>query len=249
MITIVRQTDSARGCSDCAGEQGPSFLDWIIRAGERRRSRIHDYDGRRVPLRNTADVPVVLWQAIRRRVSGRRPDLPWIPYPVIRRLKTIVQPTWRVIETGSGYSTVWLARRVRSVRSTESDWGWYQRIQEALGRPSNVDYRYVDMSQKPHEYWTISAEDERSFDLAIVDGLYRDECIQSALRAVRAGGYIYLDNIDTAGQTAFSVLQRTIVRRGGTVEILTGFPPSQPSVTTGALAHLPERFDEADPGE
>src|SRR5438874_1854481 len=106
--------------------------DWVIRAGESRRSRFHDYQNRRLAVEALADMPTVVWQAALRRLVGRRPILPWIPYPAIRRLAKIIRPEWRVLETGSGNSTLWLAQRVAYLRSVESNSGWYARVGASL---------------------------------------------------------------------------------------------------------------------
>jgi hypothetical protein len=216
-----------------------SGLNWLIRAGERRVSRLHDYERRRVSFHASADLPVVLIQAARRKLSGQLPVLPWIPYPALRRLEEIIQPGWCVLESGSGNSTIWLARRVSRIRSVESDPLWYARVSWALhATPATVDYRYVDSDRSPEQYWEIETDEQARYDLVIVDGLFREACTNCAIQAVRPGGYIYLDNIDTAGATAFTLLKDAVRSYNGTIELFTGFPPGQPSVTTGALAQL-----------
>lgn len=208
-------------------------LNWVVRAGENRPSRLHDYDGRRVPLRALSDVPIILCQGVNRRLLGRLPALPWIPYPAIRKLESIIKPNWHVLEFGSGNSTVWLAHRASRLLSVESDRRWYERIRPRLAQ--SADYRFVDLSAGPEAYWQIQEEDVNDFDLVIVDGLFRDQCMRSALRAVRPGGYIYLDNIDTDGRTALGLLQHA----ADAIEVVTGFPPAQWTVTTGILGRMP----------
>jgi predicted O-methyltransferase YrrM len=183
------------------------------------------------------DFPKVLRQAAWRRRFNRRPVLPWIPYPVIRRLSRLMKADWRIMEWGSGMSTIWFAERVQEICSVESDMSWYDRIRPQLPQGGHR-YRYVDITREASCYWGIQAHDEAAYDLAFVDGLFRKECMQSGIRAVRPGGPMYLDNIDTAGGTAFCVLQEAVARRRGTVLLFTGFPPGQPTVTTGALARI-----------
>jgi predicted O-methyltransferase YrrM len=214
-------------------------LAWIVRAGERRPSRIHDYDRRPVAIAGTVDIPVVLWQAWRRRLLGRRPALPWIPYPAIRRLRKLIEPHWRVLEMGSGNSTVWLAARVSEIRSVESDRSWYAYVSSRLAeRALSARYTLVDVASNEEQYWQLQPGEQHTYDLAFVDGLFRDQCVHSAVNAIREGGYVYLDNIDTEGRSAFSLLSREAEARGRPIELFTGFPPAQPTVTTGALAQL-----------
>jgi hypothetical protein len=48
----------------------------------------------------------------------------------------------RVFEYGSGFSTLWLASRVRSVVSIETEEVWYRNLKSKL--PSNVQLSLVD---------------------------------------------------------------------------------------------------------
>jgi predicted O-methyltransferase YrrM len=189
-----------------------------------------------VSAKALSDAPLVVWQAAVRRFLGRRPVLPWIPYPAIRRLAHIIRPEWRALETGSGNSTLWLARRVAYLRSVEEDPRWYAHIRAAL--PNNVDYQCVDLDEAPDRYCALQEAEGATYQLVIVDGAQRDQCMRTALRAVSPGGWIYLDNLDTAGRDAFTILRQATLERRGTIEIFTGFPPAQPTVTTGALAHF-----------
>jgi predicted O-methyltransferase YrrM len=118
----------------------------------------------------------------------------------------------------------------------ESDRGWYERIRPQL--PSNVVYQWIDMHATPEQYWEITDGEVGRYDLVLVDGMLRDYCIRSAIHAVRPGGYVYLDNIDSTGRAAFPILRDAVKARGGSLELLTGFPPAQPTITTGALAHF-----------
>jgi predicted O-methyltransferase YrrM len=62
--------------------------------------------------------------------------VPWFTYPAIRQLERMVSPQWRVLEFGSGFSTLWWAQRVAEVVSVEHDPGWAARLRAA--GPSNV---------------------------------------------------------------------------------------------------------------
>ena len=63
-----------------------------------------------------------------RRVTGRRPILPWIPYPAIRSIRKLAKPNWRVLEHGSGMSTIWWSYLVDHVDSVEADRHWHATI-------------------------------------------------------------------------------------------------------------------------
>ena len=62
--------------------------------------------------------------------------VPWFTYPAIRQLGRMVAPAWRVLEYGSGNSTLWWAARVAEVVSVEHDPAWAFRLRERI--PANV---------------------------------------------------------------------------------------------------------------
>ncbi len=93
-----------------------------------------------------------------------------------------------VFEWGSGRSTVWLSRRVGFVLSIEDNLKWvknYKQVNigllhisdEALYVNSIIDY----------------GPDGCIFDLAIIDGSYREKCFEYALERAR---YILFDDIE-----------------------------------------------------
>ena len=62
--------------------------------------------------------------------------VPWFTYPAIRQLARMIRADWRVLEFGSGNSTLWWAQRVAAVVSVEHDPVWVERLRSAA--PSNV---------------------------------------------------------------------------------------------------------------
>jgi hypothetical protein len=62
-------------------------------------------------------------------IDDRRP---WLSYIAIDWLKNTLRPEMRVIEFGSGGSTLFFAERVAELVSVEHDREWYFRVQDAL---------------------------------------------------------------------------------------------------------------------
>jgi hypothetical protein len=102
-------------------EEAMDMLSTFVRADPWRKTRLHDMKGNLVGMRSYADIPRVLWGSVARELWGYRPVLPWIPYPVLRHLKKRLRPEWRVLEFGSGMSTVWLAEHCQFVHSIETN--------------------------------------------------------------------------------------------------------------------------------
>ena len=141
-----------------------------------------------------------------------RLDLAWWTFDAMawteRFLKSRRNPT--VFEYGSGASTVWLARRAQSVTSVEDDKEFFADV-DAI-KPGNVNYifagadsrfiaRYAsqrhDLRQRSYEgYVTALSRNEDKYDLIIIDGRARRECLLLAPRFLKPGGAILVDNTD-----------------------------------------------------
>src|SRR5215470_9498452 len=64
-------------------------------------------------------------------VNGKTPldlEVPWFSYAAIDFLDTFLKPNMTVCEYGSGGSTVFFARRVRSVFSIEDNSKWHELV-------------------------------------------------------------------------------------------------------------------------
>lgn len=146
-------------------------------------------------------------------------EVPWVTFGARKWLESFLAPDMNVFEFSSGGSTIFLARRVKTLISVEHDEKWHKLTAQALTRHNilNCQYllvppqhaaqnshepndphgfvssRYPDMSFEEYVK-TISAFPDESFDLVSVDGRARTSCILHALDKVRCGGYLMLDN-------------------------------------------------------
>ena len=119
--------------------------------------------------------------------------LPWYTYAAIKYLSMKVNPDMRVFEYGTGNSTLWWSERVRSVTSIEHDRTWFECMKKKV--PANVDYRYCELIDKGR-YCEIILEYENYYDIIIIDGRDRVNCVINSLRALKTNGIIILDNSD-----------------------------------------------------
>jgi hypothetical protein len=100
----------------------------------------------------------------------------------------------RIFEYGSGASTRWLAERCAYMRSVEHDKAWWGRADGAL-KVWDPETKCVFLRPLDHTYETAIWEQEgASFDLVIVDGRRRVECVKTAKQFVKHGGYLVLDD-------------------------------------------------------
>jgi SAM-dependent methyltransferase len=123
-----------------------------------------------------------------------RPFDPWLTRQAICYLSAHLRSTDSGFEWGSGRSTVWFARRIARLVSIENNPLWHARVCGRLQRHNlkNVDYRLIEDSSR----YKVAADSfpDNSFDFCLVDGSDRDACALAAIRIVRPGGLLVLDN-------------------------------------------------------
>jgi len=149
--------------------------------------------GRFVGFQNLPHAATSLAQAVRRKLTGKIPRLPWIPFSANRELDRRLTRSSRVWEVGAGFSTLWLADRVGKLTSIEASQEWHDRLSQIIAKEgiTNVDLRHewaVDVMCNFDEL----ADGE--LDLLFIDGGPRGRCLKNGWRKVRKGGMLYLDN-------------------------------------------------------
>lgn len=142
-------------------------------------------------------------------------ELPWYSYPAIEYIEQLDFTDKNVLEYGSGNSSIFWAKRCKKLVSVESDSEWYFKIKDQL--PDNVDYHLVEGKD---EYVSKIHEYPFSFDIIVVDGLYRYDCAVEALKKLNQGGIIILDNSDWWPETS------KFLRNTNLIEVdMNGFGP------------------------
>jgi predicted O-methyltransferase YrrM len=113
--------------------------------------------------------------------------MPWLHSAVIEYLEQLIQPGWRILEHGSGGSTLWLSKFDVQVTAIESDPNWYAEI---LRRKSGAKLILWDRRDRLPSL-------EPTYDLLLIDGEPvegRSLYVKAARRLVKPGGWIVLDN-------------------------------------------------------
>jgi len=138
-------------------------------------------------------------------------NLPWLTDESIDFIseKILTGEIRDVLEFGSGASTLWLAKQGINLISAEDNRAWYDFISTKLGEldpelTANIDYHLVteprcnDLDDPKKIVTDISVICnefvDKSFDLVIVDGSMRLNCVLSSYDLVRPGRYLLLDN-------------------------------------------------------
>jgi hypothetical protein len=119
--------------------------------------------------------------------------IPWITYPAIDFIRKRLKPDMAVFEFGSGGSTKWWGRRVRRVLSVEHDLAWYESVSSSLDDNINIVHIALEYDGDYSKYILNYFE---CFDVVVIDGRDRVNCIKNCLRALTSNGVVILDNSD-----------------------------------------------------
>lgn len=171
---------------------------------------------------------------------GYRLRVPWLGYRAVTHLGHLVRPNWKVLEFGSGMSSLFFARACSNLVSVESDQSWHDRMQEMFSEEgmNNIDYRLCD----PDSYNSHPDLPINHFDLIVIDGMARDVSAQVAIQLVRPGGYIFYDNSDVPWEEyrkARNLLTAAAESNG--VTIFNDFTPFQIQVNESMLVKISKR--------
>ncbi len=152
-------------------------------------------------------------EALARRLAGEvyrkfRPDEPWISLKAVKYCEKNLSKDHLALEWGSGRSTIWFAKRVGKIVSVEDKKSWFDYVDSKMKelKLNNVDYRYIDLDHPIDEpakmfydvtpkYVAIAEEfSDESLDFVVVDGHYRQACIQAVIPKLKKGGLLLVDN-------------------------------------------------------
>ena len=172
-------------------------------------------------------------------LNGKMPldlELPWFSYASIDFLEDWLKPHMTVCEYGSGGSTIFFARRVKSVCSIEDNPKWLELVTRRLEEKSirNATLKLCPFDAKnpvgfEKSDYLHAIPDER-FDVIVVDGTeewtpVRPFCFEKAEASVKSGGIIIVDD-----SWRYRRLRQD--NRAKSFRIFQSVGPCRPGVTT-----------------
>jgi predicted O-methyltransferase YrrM len=112
-------------------------------------------------------------------------------YSIIQFLDERLTKDLAIFEFGSGYSYLYFAQRARHVTSVEYDTTWLESIKKMAPENLSLLYRQHDIDGS---YCRSINESGGSFDIVVVDGRDRKNCVREGIRALSETGVILLDD-------------------------------------------------------
>jgi hypothetical protein len=117
--------------------------------------------------------------------------LPWCTYPFIQFIEPRLTKALRVFEFGSGYSTLFYGARTKEVHAVEHDAEWVDILRPQL--PENVHLEHLAL-ELDGAYCRQAQQAGGLFDVIVVDGRDRVNCLKQSVSMLSEGGVMVLDN-------------------------------------------------------
>ena len=151
--------------------------------------------------------------------------IPWYTYPAIEYLREFDLRGYTIFEFGCGNSSHFWAALGATVWSVDHNTVWHAKM-TAEATLNQTFYLAVD-----REHY-IGAMDlpGRNFDIVVIDGAWREDCVDPAISHLNAGGFIILDNADRDHEA------RDLLGKRGFYEVdFNGFGPINDYTWTTAI--------------
>ncbi|MEM7003361.1 MAG: class I SAM-dependent methyltransferase [Pseudomonadota bacterium] len=116
--------------------------------------------------------------------------LAWVNYAMLHLLNQRLNGQMRVFEYGCGASTLYFAARVGQVISVEHNAEWASAVATEFARLGNVTLT----QQTDQEQYIQHIREHAPFDVVLIDGLSREDCLPVALQCLTDKGVVLLDD-------------------------------------------------------
>lgn len=162
-----------------------------------------------------------------------RSEIPWMNYPTVTILKERLNKDLTLFEFGSGYSTLFYAKLVGVVISVEHDKSWLKLMEPKM--PDNVSLIYKE-DDIDGVYCRSINECDREFDVVVVDGKDRMNCVKQAIEKLSPVGALVLD--DTGRKEYIEIVN--YVKTKGFLDLgLEGLKPNSRRVQRTTIFYRP----------
>jgi hypothetical protein len=122
--------------------------------------------------------------------------IPWYTYPAIEYLSHLDFSQSKVLEYGSGNSTLWWAERCEELCSVEGDLAWHAKISTHIAKTSRKIIYLLAKSEREYIRQSYLAK----ANVIVIDGDHRSKCADWVVKAIQGNTHeialIVFDNAD-----------------------------------------------------
>lgn len=130
---------------------------------------------------------------------------PWIHDNVVKFLENNINKDTKILEFGSGYSTIFFQNYTDNLISIEHNKKWYDKIKQSLNNKVTYILKEIDYISKPcldKKFYDSNNINEllnfivpeNYFDIIFVDGIHRVNCVEGTYKYLKKGGILILDD-------------------------------------------------------
>lgn len=117
--------------------------------------------------------------------------MPWLTRPCLEWLNSLDLSQMNVFEYGCGASSLWFKSKAYTLAGvdTKKEWVWLRN-------------QWVSDAETEYVRGCLTVWDElfdsqiEEWDIIVIDGDFRDDCTEYALKALNKGGYLIADNFE-----------------------------------------------------
>ena len=125
-------------------------------------------------------------------INKNKEPIPWWTYSLNDFLLPKLNENLEIFEYGSGNSTLYLSKKVKYVTSIEHNKEFFNFLKNKI--PKNVTLKFQKLDKYNGDYSKAILKEKQLFDLIIVDGRDRVNCIHNAIHRIKNNGLILLDD-------------------------------------------------------
>jgi len=120
-------------------------------------------------------------------VNDKNEIMPMYTYPCYEWLNSIDWTDNKVFEYGTGYSTIWWQNKNVNYHAVEDNKQWYDMIKDKTNIKHEPECNKYSQSIYNYDF---------KFDVIVIDGIVRFDCVKPALERIKDDGIIIFDNSD-----------------------------------------------------
>ncbi len=129
------------------------------------------------------------------------PSDPWLTPDSIKLIKKLIKEDDKILEFGSGRSTIWFSKYSQLVYSIETNLIWYHKIKKVINNKSIKNVKLFLLEEKKGNFDQkysnfLKSMKQDFFDIILVDGKHRDITTRKSMKVLKSGGLLIIDNVN-----------------------------------------------------